>query len=86
MRSAACNFLCAVRSCDFMLESLWPPWLYTHRASTSESSSAGVQKAPGRALAGLWPKADPVLRERTHYTPLPLKYNFSRKVKVFFEV
>lgn len=44
--------------------------IYTEesRASASESSSAGVQKAPGRALAGLWPRADSVLRERTHVT------------------
>lgn len=44
--------------------------IYTQefRATASESSSARLQKAPGQALAGLWPRADPMLSKRTNIT------------------
>lgn len=73
---------------DCMLESIQLPWLYTQKSPGLLPLIPAVQECKRHqdALAGLWPRADPVLRERnTRYTSLSLKYNFSSKVKVFFE-
>lgn len=45
-------------------------------------SAKGTRTSSSRALAEDRPRSE---GKDTHYTPLPLKYNFSRKVKVFFE-
>lgn len=60
--------------------------IYTQefRASASESSSARLQKAPGQALAGLWPRADPMLSKRTNITLHYLSSTtFTLKSKIF---
>lgn len=45
-------------------------------------SAKGTRTSSSRALAEDRPRSE---GKDTRYTPLPLKYNFSRKVKVFFE-
>lgn len=51
-------------------------WVQQHR------SAKGIRTSSSRALAEGRPRAE---KKDTHYTPLPRKYNFSRKVKVFVE-
>lgn len=51
-------------------------WVQQHR------SAKGIRTSSSRVLAEGRPRAE---KKDTHYTPLPRKYNFSRKVKVFVE-
>lgn len=88
MRTAAWNFLCAVGQVTACWN-LFGCCAYIHRRVQGFclwvqqcSSAKGTRTRSSRALAEGRPRAK---GKDTRYTSLSLNYNFSSKVKVFFE-